>query len=400
MSGNERARFAPSALDLHYICTMNENSHDVGPLMRLVKERIVVLDGAMGSLVRDGGLTAADAHRAYIEAGADIITSNSIMANRLLCGDAVTRLASNAIGAAVEAARACPRRVWVAGGMGPAGVRRHGIGEVADAYLEQAALLVQGGADFILAETMVDIDSAMAAVDAVQQLDADVRVAVSFSLRADSRLHDGTPLDTAVRMAAHRGAMAVGINCCDTGTPLLRAAMIASGATGLPLMVYPSLSQCGGHSLAEAMAPLARQGLLNVAGGCCGTTPADVAALRAVCAKAQPRRVVVKTLAQRRAEIDWGKFFELMGLGGYGSIAAVQGCDCRRAVWLARQANAGGGAEAMQAYKCAQRVLDSLERLGSRACRHRLDDMAMHAASANEAKMLGCLAAVLWPDGR
>ncbi len=370
------------------------------PLLRLMGERIVVLDGAMGTLVRDGKLTAVEAHRAYIEAGADIITSNSIMANRLLSGDAVTQLARNAIGTAVEAARGCPRQVWVAGGMGPADERRHSMGEVADAYLEQAALLVQGGADFILAETMMGIDSAMAAIDAVQQLDADVRVAVSFSLRADCRLHDGTALDAAARMAAHRGAMAVGINCCDTGTPLLRAATIAASATGLPLMVYPSLSQCGGLSFAEAMTPLARQGLLNVAGGCCGTTPADVAALRTMCAQAQPRRVEGKTLAQRRAEIDWNKFFERMGLGGYGSIAAVQGCDCRRAVWLARQTDAGSGAEAMQAYKDAQRTLDSLESLGSRASRHRLDEMALHAATPREAKMLSALAAALWPESK
>lgn len=377
---------------------MNDNSHDMGPLMRLMQERIVVLDGAMGTLVRAGGLSAADAHRAYIGAGADIITSNSIMANRLLSGDAVAQLARDAIGAAVAAARGCQHRVWVAGGMGPADVRRHSAGEVADAYLEQAALLVQGGADFILAETMTNLDSAMAAIDAVQQLDADVRVAVSFSLRADCRLHDGAALDAAVCMAADRGAMAVGINCCDTGTPLLRAATIAARATGLPLMVYPSLSQCDGLRLAEAMEPLARQGLLNVAGGCCGTTPADVAGLRAMCAEAQPRRVECKTLAQRRAEIDWNKFFDLMGLGGYGSIAAVQGCDCRRAVWLARQVEAGGGAEAMQVYKDAQRALDSLERLGSRASHHAIDEMALHAATASEARMLGSLAAVLWPE--
>ena len=368
--------------------------------MRMMRERIVMLDGAMGTLVRDSGLAAADAHRAYIDAGADIITSNSIMANRLLCGDAVTRLAHDAIGAAVKAARGCPRRVWVAGGMGPADVRRHSAGEEADAYLEQAALLVQGGADFILAETMMGTDAAMAAIEAVQQLDADVRVAVSFSLRADCRLHDGTALDAAVRMAADCGAMAVGINCCDTGTSLLRAASIAAGATWLPLMVCPSLSQCGGLSLAEAMAPLARQRLLNVAGGCCGTTPASIAALRTECAKAMPRPVECKTLAQRRAEIDWSKFFELIGLGGYGSIASVQGCDCRRAVWLARQADAGLGAEAMQAHKDAQRALDGIERLGSRASRHAIDEMALHAATASEAKMLGSLAAVLWPESQ
>lgn len=377
---------------------MDYDSHDMGPLLRLMRERIVMLDGAMGTFVRNSGLAPAAAHRAYIDAGADIVTADSIMANRLLSGDAVSRLASQAVTAAVEAARGCPRRVWVAGGMGPADVHRHSAGEVADAYLEQAALLVQGGADFILAETMMGIDSAMAAIDAVQQLDDDVRVAVSFSLRADCCLHDGTALDAAVRMAADRGAMAVGINCCDAGTPLLRAASIIAGASDLPTMVYPSASQCGGLSVTEAMAPLAEQGLLNVAGGCCGTTPASIASLRAVCAQARPRPVVYKTLAQRRAEIDWDRFFGLMGLDGYGSIAAVQGCDCRRAVWLARQADTGHGAEAMQAYKDAQRALDHLERLGSRATRHCVAEMAARAATAGAAEMLRSLAAVLWPE--
>ncbi|MBQ6045818.1 MAG: methionine synthase [Bacteroidales bacterium] len=278
--------------------------------------RILVLDGAMGTMLQQG-LSEEETLRAYIDAGADIITTNSFNANRISLAD--EGKAGKAAELAYESARrarlvadATDRRVCVAGSVGPTGksltlasdasdpaFRPYDFDYFAETYREEIDALVRGGADLIILETCFDSLNAKAAVYALEQLGNPLPLIVSATVSDRSgRTLTGQTLEAFYRSIEHAPTLcAFGINCA------LGADMMAPLVTEIarfcnhPVSFYPNAGipdELGRYNDSpEAMAGvvrrLAEQGCLNIVGGCCGTTPAHIKAVSEAVSGLKPR---------------------------------------------------------------------------------------------------------------
>ena len=283
--------------------------------------RILILDGAMGTMLQRHGLTGnnetfnlshpdivRDIHRAYIEAGADIITTNTFSANRISqaefgCAGQAQEFARAGASLARAAADSAPRRVWVAGSLGPTGksltlaqdlsdpaFRPVSFDEMAQAYAEQVQGLLEGGVDALLLETCFDALNAKAAIYAISGIPeaAALPLVISVSVSDRSgRTLTGQTLEAFYRSVQHARPLCFGLNCsfgADDLAPLL--ADVASWAD-CAVSCYPNAglpNEMGAYDetpaqTATALQQMARRGLLNLAGGCCGTTPEHIRAV-------------------------------------------------------------------------------------------------------------------------
>ena len=287
-------------------------------LKQALSERILILDGAMGTMLQRHGLSGnneffnlsrpdivREIHRAYIEAGADIITTNTFSANRISlaeygCADQARALARSGAALAREASGAAPRRVWVAGSLGPTGksltlaqdlsdpaFRPVSFDEMAEAYDEQIRGLLEGGVDALLLETCFDALNAKAAIYAVSGIPEaaalPLLISVSVSDRSGRTL-TGQTLEAFYRSVQHARPLCFGLNCslgADALAPLV--ADVASW-TDCAVSCYPNAglpNEMGQYDetpvqTAASLGRMARAGLLNLAGGCCGTTPEHI----------------------------------------------------------------------------------------------------------------------------
>ncbi|MCR5072179.1 MAG: methionine synthase [Bacteroidales bacterium] len=283
--------------------------------------RILILDGAMGTMLQRHGLSGnnetfnlshpdivREIHRAYIEAGADIITTNTFSANRISqaeFGYAAQAQEFARAGAALARAEAdaAPRKVWVAGSLGPTGksltlaqdlsdpaFRPVSFDEMVQAYAEQVQGLLEGGVDALLLETCFDALNAKAALYAISGIPGaaalPLLISVSVSDRSGRTL-TGQTLEAFFRSVRHARPLCFGLNCsfgADDLAPLL--ADVASWAD-CAVSCYPNAglpNEMGAYDetpaqTAAALQRMARRGLLNQAGGCCGTTPEHIRAV-------------------------------------------------------------------------------------------------------------------------
>jgi 5-methyltetrahydrofolate--homocysteine methyltransferase len=232
-------------------------------------------------------------HRAYIDAGANIVETNSFggsslkLAHRGL-GD---RAAEIAAAAARLAREAVGETNLVAGCAGPLGELLEPFGalsfeEAAEAFRPQFQGLIDGGADFILIETALDLREVKAAVAALKDLeDGKFPFVVSFTFEQQGRTVTGTPPEVAAHWARAVGAMAVGANCGMGPGAYVGVVSALREHSGLPVFVYANAGlpddpeQWGPEDYAEASERLVKAGA-TVVGGCCRTTPAHIAALR------------------------------------------------------------------------------------------------------------------------
>jgi homocysteine S-methyltransferase len=256
-------------------------------------------------------------HEAYIAAGADIIETNTFSCNRIsqrdfgLAGEAAD-LARAGAHIAREAADAAPRKVWVAGSIGPTSkslslapdlsdpaARPYSFDEMATVYREQAEALLEGGADLILIETCFDALNAKAALSAVPE-NVPVIVSVSVGDRSGRTL-TGQTLEAFWTSVRHRNLLAFGLNCSLGADELFPLAEEVARFADVPVICYPNAglpNEVGGYDqtpgqMAAAVARMAAKGLLNIVGGCCGTTPEHIAALKAALEAHPPVRVSV-----------------------------------------------------------------------------------------------------------
>ena len=321
-----------------------------------IENRILILDGAMGTMVQRHGLSEADyrgdifadsdkdlhgnneclnltrpdiikaIHKAYIEAGADIIETNTFSANRISqaeygCEEMAGRMAYEgariAREASDEAYRAIGRKVWVAGSMGPTSkslslspdasdpaFRAYSFEQMKMAYREQADGLIKGGADIILIETCFDALNVKAALAAVRECSAEMPVIVSVSVSDRSgRTLTGQTLEAFYTSVRHGGLLAFGLNCSLGAaelTPLIediaswcRCAVSCYPNAGLP-------NEMGGYDqtpaeMAAQVREMASRGLVNIVGGCCGTTPEHIRAIADAVRDIAPRLSSAKT---------------------------------------------------------------------------------------------------------
>jgi methionine synthase I (cobalamin-dependent) len=268
----------------------------------------------------------AGIHKAYLALGTDIISTNSFNAQRISLADygmeglayeinvAAARLAREAADAATGAT---DRPRWVAGAMGPTnrtasispdvnnpGFRGVTFDELVEAYGEQARGLIDGGADLLLIETVFDTLNAKAAgyaaLQAFDEAGAELPLVISGTItdRSGRTLSGQTP-EAFYFSIRHLKPFAVGLNCA-LGAELMRPYLAEIAAVAETLTIaYPNAGlpnamgeyDEGPHDMACQLGPWAKDGLLNIVGGCCGSTPEHIAEIKSHVEKYPPRQV-------------------------------------------------------------------------------------------------------------
>src|SRR5690349_13100962 len=277
-----------------------------------LKDSILIADGAMGSMLHEavGAQRCFDelnssepeavfrVHQAYIEAGAQIIETNTFGANRfklapLGLGDEVQRLNSRGVKIAREARESASREVLIAGSIGPLGLgvqsRHPEPGEILDVFQEQALALEERGVDFYILETFSYIEEILLAVDAIRSFSGLPIVAQLTYSEEGTTFGDLRPADAAAQLKA-KNVQVIGANCTlgpQALLPILQelAAVDEIRISGMPnagfpkregdRIVYPKSSP-------EYFALFAREAAalgVRILGGCCGTTPAHIHAM-------------------------------------------------------------------------------------------------------------------------
>ena len=321
---------------------MNEKSEQ---LIDLLDQRILVLDGAMGTLIQshapDEGayrgerfrdhdielknnsdvlvLTQPEMiqsiHARFLEAGADIIETNTFAATKVAQADFAlegivhelnvrgTQLARQV---ADEFTRKNPKKPrFVAGSIGPMnrtlsispdvndpGYRAVSFDEVRDAYAEQVRGLIEGGADLLLVETIFDTLNAKAALMAIDQVEQEdgVRLPLMISVTItdkSGRTLSGQTVDAFWISVAHSKPLSVGINCALGGREMRPFLSELANIAEARISVYPNAglpNAFGGYdeepeTTASIIRGFADEGMINIAGGCCGTQPEHIAAI-------------------------------------------------------------------------------------------------------------------------
>jgi 5-methyltetrahydrofolate--homocysteine methyltransferase len=337
---------------------MNHNARTAA-LEEILARRIAILDGAMGTMIQLHGLAEADyrgerfrdhpvdlknnnevlclvrpeiveeIHAAYLDAGADIIETNTFNANAVSMADyrlepvvyemnvAAARIARRAADAATARDPSRPR--FVAGAIGPTtrtasmsrevddpGARQIDFEGLAAAYYEQARGLVDGGVDLLLAETTFDTLNLKAALFAIQKVLDDagrrlpIMASITFVQAGSDRMLTGQTVEAAWNSISHVPLFSVGINCSlgpremkPRVEELARLAPVYTSCypnAGLPNPLLPTGFPETPDDMAPVLGEFARSGWLNIVGGCCGTTPDHVRAIVHAVAGCAPRR--------------------------------------------------------------------------------------------------------------
>jgi homocysteine S-methyltransferase len=272
--------------------------------LEAIEDRVLVCDGAMGTMLYAKGVfinksfdalnvtqpdLVAEVHQEYVRAGADIIETNTFGANRIKLGSfgLADRLhAINEQGAKI-ARHAADDRAYVAGAMGPLGIRiepwgKTGVDEAREYFREQAQALIDGGVDLFILETFRDLNEIGAAIDAVRSI-SDLPIVAQMTTEEDGNTLDGTPPERFAPELEKRGATIVGVNCAVGPAPMLDTIERIAAVTPLKLSAQPNAGKprdVEGRNIylcsPEYMASYARRFILHnvrVVGGCCGTTP-------------------------------------------------------------------------------------------------------------------------------
>jgi 5-methyltetrahydrofolate--homocysteine methyltransferase len=330
-------------------------------LRALFAERIVILDGAMGSMVQTYGLSEADfrgeqfrdfphdlkgnndllcitkpsvieeIHAAYFAAGADLVETNTFSATTIGMADyhlesIVTELNTAAVAVARRAAVAAEattpgRRCFVAGAIGPLNrtlsmspdvnrpdYRAVSWEQVVTAYTEQVLALLRAGVDALLVETIFDTLNSKAALFAIESVFLDhpelLRVPVMISVTitdASGRTLSGQTTEAFYNSIRHARPFSVGINCALGGRAMKPYLAELARIAECYVTCYPNAglpNAFGGYDespadMAAILEEFAREGLVNLVGGCCGSTPAHIDAIAKTVRTHQPRLSLV-----------------------------------------------------------------------------------------------------------
>ena len=285
------------------------------PFLAAIERRVLLSDGAMGTVLRDRGVPASvcldeqnisngdlilAVHKEYLTAGAEIIETNTFGANRLRLRsfDLAKQAAEiNARGVALarEATRDCGHQAFVAGAMGPVGVGLASGGDVTlkqahRAFVEQAQALIETGVDLIMLETFPSLAEAREAVLAVREAGKDIPLIAQLTFQRDGRTWTGEEPAPVARELHSCGADIVGVNCLPGPQAALEVIEEMAQATKVKLSVqanagHPRVVErevsypVAPHVFAEYTPRLAAAGCV-VIGGCCGTKPEHIAAMR------------------------------------------------------------------------------------------------------------------------
>ncbi|WP_299194231.1 homocysteine S-methyltransferase family protein [uncultured Erythrobacter sp.] len=330
-------------------------------------ERVLIFDGAFGTQIQDRklseedyagdlGLAAdqkgnndilaltrpdviADITRAYLDAGSDVISTNTFSANRISQADYAAEDRVEAINIAsgkiareladeYQARDGRPR--FVAGAIGPTnktlslspdvedpGYREIDFDELTAVYKEQAAALIEGGVDFILIETIFDTLNAKAGIMAVKQLEQDlgrdVPLMISMTLTdLSGRNLSGHTVEAFWYAVRHAKPATIGLNCSFGADQLRPHVQVLSAIADTLLMAYPNAglpNELGEYDeMPETTAGLVKQwaenGQANILGGCCGSSPAHIKAIAEAVNGLTPRSVPTPETAMRLSGLE------------------------------------------------------------------------------------------------
>jgi 5-methyltetrahydrofolate--homocysteine methyltransferase len=336
-------------------------------LMTAAAERILITDGAFGTEIQnyrlDSAAYAGDlglSHdqkgnndilaltlpsvpeaitRAYLEAGSDIVSTNTFSANRISQADygaehlvAEINLASARIArAAADAAEAADGRPrFVAGAVGPTnktlslspdvndpGFREIDFDTLKQVYREQIDALVEGGVDFILIETIFDTLNAKAAIMAVIEagdaLGREIPMMISMTITdLSGRNLSGHTVEAFWHAVRHARPITIGLNCSFGAQQLRPHVRLLSGIADTLIMIYPNAglpNDLGEYDeqpkqTAAFVGEWAADGQVNILGGCCGSTPAHIAAMAKLVRLYPPRKLPTPPVVTRLAGLE------------------------------------------------------------------------------------------------
>jgi homocysteine S-methyltransferase len=351
-------------------------------LKQLFGDKAVLCDGAMGTALYSRGVfinrcydelnltdpeTVRSIHEEYLLSGAELIETNTFGANsfRLTRHGLANKVHEINLAGAKLARQAVEQlaekqagKAWVAGSVGPLGVRLEPLGktsleEARAAYAEQIAALAEGGVDIILIETVAALNEAEQALLAAKQTAPNLPVAVMITVDEEAECLDGTnPEEAAARLTAW-GADAVGCNCSVGPATVLTAMERMRTATTLPLMAMPNAGMpraVEGRNIylcsPEYMASFARKFLragVQFVGGCCGTTPNHIRGMRSALRAVEAQRVDVKVTAsaspisetQPQLLAERSKLGHSLAKGEFVTMVEIvppRGVDCSREI--------------------------------------------------------------------
>lgn len=307
-----------------------------------------IFDGAMGTMLQAAGLeegycpelfnvekpnVVKDIHGNYLQHGADIITTNTFGACSLKLEDyglqdRVAEINTAAVKVAKEAIAMYKPEARVAGSMGPTGRFLQPLGNMSfdsiyESYREQADALIEAGVDFIIIETIIDVQEMRAALlasldarEAAGKTKDQVQIICQFSFSEDGRTITGTPPEVATTIVEAIGADIIGINCSlgpEQIEPLIKK--IAS-VTNLPISCQPNAGMpqlinkqtvfpLSAENMGPLMIPIADAGA-SYLGGCCGTTPAHIQSIANAIKNHTPKKrphVEAKTIITSRTKL-------------------------------------------------------------------------------------------------
>lgn len=298
-----------------------------------LSKRILILDGAMGTMLQRKGLqgnsesfnltnpeTIGEIHNEYIEAGADIITTNSFSANSISqseynLSEKAGQMAEAAARIARKAADEAPRKVWVAGSVGPTSkslslaqnindpiFRPYSFDGMAEAFEVQIRGLVKGGVDLLLFETCFDALNTKAALYALGHIPEakDIPVMISASMSDKSgRTLTGQTMEAFYRSIQHCNPLSFGLNCSLGAEEMIPLIAEVASFAACAVSCYPNAglpNEMGEYDetpsqMAESVRKMALAGSVNIVGGCCGTTPEHIKAVAEAVRGISPRTI-------------------------------------------------------------------------------------------------------------
>lgn len=328
-------------------------------IKEVLKERILILDGAMGTMLQRHKFTEvdfrgerfknwehplqgnndllsitqpeaiADVHRQYFAAGADIVETNTFSGTTIAMADYFLEdfvyelnyeSAKIARKVADEFTAKEPNKPrFVAGSIGPTnktasmspdvndpGFRAVSFDELRIAYKQQVEALLDGGVDLLLVETIFDTLNAKAALFAIEEVkeerNIDVPIMVSGTITdASGRTLSGQTAEAFLISISHIPVLSVGFNCALGASQLVPHLEVLSAKTNYAVSAHPNagLPNAFGEydespeKMAAQIKEYAEKGLVNIVGGCCGTTPEHIKAIAEVVGKYEPRRLAV-----------------------------------------------------------------------------------------------------------
>ncbi len=337
---------------------LNTYTQRVNAMIAAMSDRVLVLDGAMGTMIQQRDLVEShfrplghnprvtmlgcndvltitrpdvisDIHRQYVDAGADIIETCTFNANALsleeyALSSCVTEINRAGARLAREVADNADRLVWVAGSIGPTGkslTMAVNLGDditfdqMEQAYFDQAKALIEGDVDLLLLETIFDTLNAKAAIHACRRaMTATGRMLpliLSVTLTETGRTLSGQSLEAFVTSVEHAEPLAISLNC-GFGPASMEPFVEQLQDIPYAVAMYPNAglpNKMGQYdqdpeTMVAEILPLLKAGCLNIVGGCCGTTPAHIKALANAVADCTPRYIPERVAVTRLAGLE------------------------------------------------------------------------------------------------